>query len=148
MESLIIPTLSAVVMLGLYLRRKSQSALTLTLLARVALWAGLILQGLYAAFWLLFDLHAIIASPLTGLIHLVPALTALMVAYCAYHLPLEGGVVLAGEGLVLAAYTGLVMDPGVNWLPAILFAAAPALLSGLLLLWAAALAIQASSATH
>jgi len=145
MEYLIVPILAAGVMVGLYLRKKNQPKMKLTPLARGLLWAGLILQGLYAAFWLMFGLEEITSSIAGGVVHLVPALSAILILWFARSLPLEGGLVLSVEGLLLGLYTTLVIDPGANRLPAILFAAAPALLSGLLLLWASALALQSAS---
>ena len=143
MESLVLPVLAAAIMLGLYFRKKTHPVIQFTPPGLGLFWAALILQGLYAAFWLMFGLGEVTRSISGGAIHLIPAVSAILLIFTARRLPLEGGLVLAVEGLLLAVYTVISIEAGASKLPAILFAAAPAILSGLLLLGAVGLALAA-----
>jgi hypothetical protein len=101
---------------------------------------ALVLVGIYAVFWLFFGIAEMVSGDLSGVMHLVPAIMLAGLMWLVTRRPFEGGVVLVVLGVLASGYYFAAMAGG--WAfrgQAALIGGVPYLVSGLLLLAAAAL---------
>ena len=137
--------LAILILAALTWRRPADPTIQQDPRARWLLYLGLLVLGLYAAFYLVFAVGESLGGDPSGLAHLAPAFLLVLLIYLAHRRPVESGWVLLGLGLVTAIYTLIPYflipveggGAGSVFSPAILITAAPLLLAGLLLLAAA-----------
>jgi hypothetical protein len=140
--SLLLLLLVAVLSLGItVLRRGADKSVAQSPAARIFLWIGVVLMGLYTAFLLLFGFGEIAAGDPSGVGHLVPALAVVVLAFLSWKRPREGGIALLLLGVLASLYFLLIAaGDRASQFMLILLASAPYVLFGLFFLGAANLA--------
>ena len=132
-----IPTLLAALVLGLvvFLRR----GVPKPALIGASIWlvrAGLVVLGLYTAFFLLFGIGESLGGEPGGWGHFIQALGPLALLLLARQRPLEGGIVLTAVGLLMLLFVpGFDDSQGWRFDPiSYVFIGLPYLISGILFL--------------
>jgi hypothetical protein len=142
MVYLILPAVAAVAMVVLSFIRRDQPRPAFPPFGVGLYWAGLVVLGVYTAFWFFFGFGELFGNIQGGWIHLFPAIASALLLWFSRKLPLEGGITLALLGLLLGMYTLASMGASSKTLlPSLLFTAAPSLAAGLLLMAACATTI-------
>ena len=143
MAYLIILAVSLAVLVVLFLRRKSANRITFSTGGRVLLWIALFLLGVQAIFWFGMGIGEISSGTAGAAMHLLPGAGIVLLMFLVWKIPLEGGLVLAFQGLALAV-DALVGTSGSTSTrtSALIFVAFPPILVGLVLLWACGLSLK------
>jgi hypothetical protein len=140
MGTSILSLVAILVLAIIVFRRRKERKTSVDGQATWLLRIGVVLLGIYAAYWLFFGFAEVISGDTSGLIHPLSAILLIVLMFLAWRQPKAGGVVFVILGVLTSIYYGVAtMQGGRPFQPTSLLGGLPDVLFGILFLVAAGL---------